>query len=149
MTKETIKNFEIREVTVSDADGIQIISQADLGYECTVSFVEGKIQSLDKNREQVFVACKDEVVLGYIHVEKYDTLYFETMCNVLGLAVRKDSQKMGIGKALLLAGETWAKQNEIKYMRVNSGITRVEAHKFYTHMGYESEKKQLRFIKQI
>ena len=43
----------------------------------------------------------------------------------------------------------WARENGIKYMRVNSGIGRVEAHKFYKHMGYESEKEQLRFIKKI
>ena len=142
-------NFEIREINLSDANGIQLISEEDLGYECTVSLVEEKIKFLNKNREQVFVACENGLVTGYVHVEKYDTLYFETMCNVLGLAVKKEFQKNGIGKKLLLAGENWAKENGIKYMRVNSGITRVEAHEFYKHMGYESEKEQLRFIKKI
>lgn len=141
--------FEIREINVSDAIGIQSISQEDLGYECTLSLVNEKIQSLNKNREQVFVACKSGLITGYIHVEKYDTLYFETMCNVLGLAVKKEYQKKGIGKRLLTAAENWARENGIKFMRVNSGITRVEAHKFYMHMGYESEKEQLRFIKKL
>ena len=141
--------IEIRKINPSDAMEIQQISREDLGYECSLSLVEKKINSLDENREQVFVACKDGTVAGYIHVEKYDILYFETMCNVLGLAVKKDFQKMGIGKALVLAGENWAKENGINYMRVNSGISRVAAHKFYQHLGYKSEKEQLRFIKQI
>ena len=141
--------IKIRKINLSDAMEIQKISLEDLGYECSLSLVEEKIKALDKTREQVFVACKDKVVAGYIHVEKYDTLYFETMCNVLGLAVKKDFQKMGIGKALVLAGENWAKENGINYMRVNSGITRVAAHNFYQHLGYESEKEQLRFIKKI
>ena len=141
--------IEIRKINLSDAMEIQKISQEDLGYECSLSLVENKINSLDSKREQVFVACKDGTVAGYIHVEKYDTLYFVTMCNVLGLAVKKDFQKMGIGKALVLAGENWAKENGINYMRVNSGISRVAAHKFYQHLGYKSEKEQLRFIKQI
>lgn len=141
--------IEIRKINFSDAMEIQKISQEDLGYECSLSLVDNKINSLDSKREQVFVACKDGTVAGYIHVEKYDTLYFETMCNVLGLAVKKDFQKMGIGKALVLAGENWAKENGINYMRVNSGISRVAAHKFYQHLGYKSEKEQLRFIKQI
>ena len=144
-----MENLKIKEIQLSDAAGIQQISQEDLGYECSLSLVEEKIKSLNTNREQVFVACKDNIVSGYIHVEKYDTLYFETMCNVLGLAVKKEFQKMGIGKQLLSAGENWAKENGIKYMRVNSGISRVEAHQFYKHMGYESEKEQLRFIKKI
>lgn len=142
-------NFEIREIEPSDAGGIQSICEKDLGYECSLSLVEDKIKSLDKKREQVFVAAINGSIGGFIHVEKYDTLYFETMCNVLGLAVAKDFQKMGLGKNLLTAGENWAKQNGIKCMRVNSGITRVEAHKFYRHLGYESEKEQLRFIKHI
>jgi len=141
--------IEIRKINLSDAMEIQKISREDLGYECSLSLVEKKINSLDENREQVFVACRDGAVAGFIHVEKYDTLYFETMCNVLGLAVKKEFQKNGIGKKLLLAGENWARENGIKYMRVNSGIGRVEAHKFYKHMGYESEKEQLRFIKKI
>ena len=141
--------IQIRKINLSDTMEIQHISQEELGYNCSLSLVENKINSLDENREQVFVACKDGTVAGYIHVEKYDTLYFETMCNVLGLAVKKDFQKMGIGKALVLAGENWAKENGINYMRVNSGISRVAAHNFYQHLGYESEKEQLRFIKKI
>ena len=141
--------IKIRKINLSDAMEIQKISQEDLGYECSLSLVEQKIISLDENREQVFVACRDGTVAGFIHVEKYDTLYFETMCNVLGLAVKKDFQKMGIGKALVLAGENWAKENGIMFMRVNSGITRTGAHEFYKRLGYESEKEQLRFIKRI
>ncbi len=144
-----MNNLEIREINPSDAGEIQSISEKDLGYECPLSLVGDKIKSLDKKREQVFVAVLNGNIVGFIHVEKYDTLYFETMCNVLGLAVAKNFQKMGIGKNLLAAGENWAKENGIKYMRVNSGISRVEAHKFYRHMGYESEKEQLRFIKKI
>lgn len=144
-----MNDIEIREINISDADGIQSISREDLGYECSLSLVKEKIKSLNSNREKVFVACKSGIVAGYIHVEKYDTLYFETMCNVLGLAVKKEFQKNGIGKRLVTAAENWAKENGIKFMRVNSGITRVEAHKFYMHMGYESEKEQLRFIKKI
>lgn len=144
-----MNNLEIREINPSDAGGIRSVSENALGYECPLSLVEDKIKSLDKKREQVFVTVFNGNIVGFIHVEKYDTLYFETMCNVLGLAVANDFQKTGIGKNLLTAGENWAKENGIKYMRVNSGISRVEAHKFYRHMGYESEKEQLRFIKHI
>ena len=141
--------IEIRKIILSDSMEIQQISREELGYNCSLSLVENKINSLDENREQVFVACRDGAVAGFIHVEKYDTLYFETMCNVLGLAVKKDFQKTGIGKALVTAAETWAKENGIKFMRVNSGITRTVAHEFYKRLGYESEKEQLRFIKKL
>ena len=70
--------IEIRKINFSDAMEIQTISREDLGYECSLSLVENKINSLDSNREQFFVACKDGTVAGFIHVEKYDTLYFES-----------------------------------------------------------------------
>ena len=114
--------IKIRKIKLSDAMEIQKISQEDLGYECSLSLVENKINSLDKNHEQVFVACRDGAVAGFIHVEKYDTLYFETMCNVLGLAVKKDFQKTGIGKALVTAAENWAKENGIKFMSISRAI---------------------------
>lgn len=33
------------------------------------------------------MAEAEGIVAGFIHIEKYDTLYFETMANILGLAV--------------------------------------------------------------
>ncbi len=144
-----MNELKLRQVTLSDSTEIQSISENELGYTCSISLVENKIKSLDATREAVFVACVDDVVVGFIHVLKYDVLYFETMCNVLGLAVKKEFQKMGIGKKLLMEGENWAKENGIKYMRLNSGISRVEAHEFYRHAGYKSEKQQMRFIKEL
>ena len=44
-------DFEIREIKLSDTNGIKSISEEDLGYKCSVSLVEEKIKSLNKNRE--------------------------------------------------------------------------------------------------
>ena len=71
------------------------------------------------------------------------------MANVLGLSVKKEFQKMGIGRALLEAAENWARENGIKMMRLNSGINRTDAHQFYKHLDYISEKDQKRFIKEL
>ena len=45
--------------------------------------------------------------------------------------------------------EDWAKQNHIKMMRLNSGMNRTDAHGFYEHFGYVSEKDQKRFVKTL
>lgn len=45
--------------------------------------------------------------------------------------------------------EDWAKQNHIKMMRLNSGMNRTDAHGFYEHLGYVSEKDQKRFVKTL
>lgn len=95
----------------------------------------------------VFVAEASNKVVGYIHVEKYNVLYLETMANILGLAVTKEFQKQGFGRKLMEAVEQWAKAYDIHTIRLNSGMGRKEAHKFYRTIGFEDEKEQKRFIK--
>ena len=143
------KNINIRKISIADAAAICEINSEGLGYKCELSLVQGKIKNLNSQREAVFVAEADGQVVGNIHVERYDVLYFETMANVLGLSVKIEFQKIGIGRALLEAAENWALENGIKMMRLNSGINRTEAHKFYEHLGYVSEKDQKRFIKKL
>ena len=139
----------IREVTIEDAFAICNISCADLGYDCSCEFVSTRISNLDKGREKVFVAEVNGIVAGYIHAEKYQTLYFEPMINILGLAVSSEFRRRGIGRMLLKRAERWATEVGIHKIRLNSGASRKEAHSFYRAMGYSNEKGQIRFIKDI
>lgn len=142
-------NAIIRSAAVSDAAAICAICSEELGYPCEKDLVQAKLTRLYPVREAVFVAVLDNAIVGYVHVEKYDVLYFETMANILGLAVRSDFQHNGVGRALLSAAEKWASDNGIKSMRLNSGAERTGAHEFYRRMGFASEKQQLRFTKKL
>lgn len=139
----------IREISANDATDICTICGEDLGYPCDLSLVRAKIKNIGADREAVFVALADDVAAGFIHVEKYDVLYFETMANILGLAVKAEYRNNGIGKMLMNAAEKWALDNNIRSMRLNSGISRTNAHEFYRHLGYDSEKGQMRFVKKL
>ena len=139
----------IREATIEDAFAICNISCADLGYDCSCEFVSTRISNLDKGREKVFVAEVNGIVAGYIHAEKYQTLYFEPMINILGLAVSSEFRRRGIGRMLLKCAERWANEVGIHKIRLNSGASRKEAHSFYRAMGYNNENGQIRFIKDI
>ena len=139
----------IREATIEDAFAICNISCADLGYDSSREFVSTRISNLDKGREKVFVAEVNGIVAGYIHAEKYQTLYAEPMINILGLAVSSKFRRRGIGRLLLKYAERWANELGINKIRLNSGASRKEAHLFYRAMGYNNEKGQIRFIKDI
>ncbi|MGN0637971.1 MAG: GNAT family N-acetyltransferase [Huintestinicola sp.] len=139
----------IREATSNDAAAIAEISSKALGYDCTAEFVGIKLEGLDLSREAVFVAENENGVMGYIHIEKYDTLYCETLANVLGLAVRADSQRKGAGRLLMSAAESWAKDIGAVGVRLNSGGMRTGAHSFYRATGYDNEKQQIRFLKEL
>ena len=132
------------------ADILQMCSlfQNDLGYaECTQEIVEKQFAGLDDSREAVYVAEVQEKIVGVIHIEKYDVLYFPSMSNILGLAVSSEFRRQGIGSALLKRAEQWALEHKINTVRLNSGSTRTQAHQFYRSQGYVDDKTQLRFMK--
>lgn len=139
----------IREANVNDYIDIHKICCEDLGYNCSVDLVKKRLENLDLNRERVFVADVDGKAVGYVHAEKYNTLYFESIVNIQGLAVAKGYRKNGYGKALMETVESWARDNNISLVRLNSGKTRTGAHEFYRKLGYDNEKEQIRFMKKV
>lgn len=139
----------IRKAVVDDFEEIHKICEMDLGYICDKELLKERLEALNPASECVLVGVLDGKVVGFIHVERYEVLYAESMCNVLGLAVAKDYRRRGVGKELLHEAEKWAMAGGISMMRLNSGITRKEAHLFYRNNGYGSEKEQMRFIKKI
>ncbi|MGN1421531.1 MAG: GNAT family N-acetyltransferase [Eubacterium sp.] len=139
----------IRNAKPQDCTEIKEICQNELGYKCTKELVSSKLRQLDTKREQVFTAEYDGKCIGFVHIEKYDVLYCEAGANILGLAVSSDYQGLGIGKMLMEKAEKWAKDSGARWVRLNSGAERKEAHKFYRHSGFDNEKEQIRFLKKI
>lgn len=139
----------LREAKITDAGAICRISSKDLGYECEESFVKERLKKMDESREIVFVAELNGEVAGYVHAEIYNLLYFESMVNILGLAVSSDCRRQGAGKALMQQVEKWAKERGIREIRLNSGGTRKGAHEFYRIIGFDDEKVQIRFLKEV
>lgn len=141
--------MNVRKADINDASAICRICTNDLGYECSEEFVLSRLKNIDGSREAVFAAEIDSTVVGYIHAEIYNTLYFQSMVNILGLAVSNDHRRQGIGRALISRAENWGKELGINTVRLNSGNSRKEAHEFYRAMGYDDEKLQIRFLKKI
>lgn len=138
-----------RPAEYTDSSAICEISRNELGYDCDELLVREKILHLDKKREAVYVILHKDAVAGFIHIEKYELLFAPTMANILGLAVSREFQNMGFGSVLLKVGEKWAAENGCTSVRVNSGASRTDAHKFYRAKGYQSEKDQKRFLKKF
>lgn len=139
----------IRQAFIEDSADIRSICELDLGYPCEEAMVRSRLERLDPARECVLVDVEEGHVVGFVHVEKYEVLYFPPMANILGLAVSAAYRRKGLGKALLQAAENRAREMGVSYMRLNSGGTRTEAHAFYRSAGYDDEKVQLRFMKQL
>ena len=142
-------SLKVREAVLEDYKAIAEISRNDLGYLCEDHLVKTRLSLIDSRRECVFVAEYENEVIGYVHVERYDTLYMETLANILGLAVAAQKRRMGVGYLLMSEAESWAKSIGAVGVRLNSGASRTEAHEFYRAIGYNLEKKQIRFLKML
>ena len=141
----------IRTIQPTDAKAIRDISEFSLGYKTTETVTERQIAKLiSDNRHFIRVYEDDEThtVVGFIHAEAYELLYKEPGFNILGLALLSEYQHKGIGKQLLRAVEAEAVARNYRFIRLNSGEHRTEAHAFYERCGYSCTKLQKRFIKE-
>ncbi|WP_438836394.1 GNAT family N-acetyltransferase [Streptococcus pluranimalium] len=142
----------LRSLTLADMSAIRHINDVSLGYPVTLETTEKQFQKIAQNPKHMLIGFEDhssQQIIGYVHAEVYESLYTEAGLNVLALAVLPNSQGLGIGKALMQGLEEQAKVAGFAFIRLNSGSHRKEAHAFYQQIGYNSDKTQLRFIKEL
>ena len=143
----------LRDITIFDAQEIQRISKFVLGYDVDLDIVKKQIRRLtNDNKHNIIIGFENEQtrkIIGFVHAELYESLYMDTGLNILGLAVDSNFQGQGIGKKLMSAIEDYALENSISYIRLNSNVRRIDAHKFYESIGYVCDKTQKRLIKKL
>lgn len=143
----------LRNITILDANEIQKISNFELGYDVDLDIVKKQIEKLtNDNKHNIIIGFENEQtrkIVGFVHAELYESLYMDTGLNILGLAVDSNFQGQGIGKKLMSVIEDYALKNNISFIRLNSNVRRVEAHKFYESIGYICDKTQKRLIKKL
>ena len=74
----------------------------------TCKQIEKLLLASDREFLYVYEETKTGKILGYVHAQLYETIYSQTLLNVLGLAVAK-AEGRGIGKQLMTKLETEAK----------------------------------------
>ncbi|HGM9173152.1 TPA: N-acetyltransferase family protein [Streptococcus pyogenes] len=142
----------LRPLSKTDCPMLQEINAKALGYLVSLDLLERQYERLIEDCHHYFLAYADKdtnQLLGYVHAERYETLYASDGINLLGLAVLPAYQRRGIGSALLRALESQARQEGIAFIRLNSASHRKEAHAFYRNLDYADDKTQLRFIKNL
>ena len=140
-----------RKINIADTPEVAEICNAALGYNVDVENVKKQIEKLTNDKNQhIIIGYEDEItrkIIGFVHVQMYESFYSDLGLNILGLAVNPDFQGRGIGRKLMNKLEEYAVDNNISFIRLNSALKREEAHKFYEHIGYTCDKVQKRFIK--
>jgi GNAT superfamily N-acetyltransferase len=140
--------FDIREATGDDAEDLAKLAD-QLGYPARPEQMLNRLGRVDRATGRVLVAVPAGKVVGWIHVVLYHTLVTDHAAQLLGLVVDKNWRGRAVGRALLGAAEAWALEESCDVMYVRSRITRVDAHAFYKHLGYQELKTSLTFVKTL
>ncbi|MBP2100620.1 GNAT family N-acetyltransferase [Enterococcus rivorum] len=142
--------MKIREAKQEDIREIAILNQEELNYDYPIIDAEAQLlKILSSPNNQLFVAEIDDKIVGYVQASEYISTYFSPAVNIVGLAVSKKSQGKGVGRALMLQAENWAKTIDATFIRLSSGEERTEAHQFYQKIGYEKIKNHATFKKRL
>ena len=93
-------SFEIRKCRLEDAVAIAVLNKEEMGYDCPAEATQKKLEKLLNDPSHlVLVAEHEGKVVGYVHAEEYDLLYFSTMVNIMGIAVFSGCRRMGAGNS--------------------------------------------------
>jgi N-acetylglutamate synthase-like GNAT family acetyltransferase len=90
----------------------------------------------------IFVVEMEGAVQGWVHVQERRTLEADPYAEIVGLVVDRWSRRSGVGRALVSAASTWARERGYQRLVVRSNVLRDESHAFYAALGFSRRKTQ-------
>jgi GNAT superfamily N-acetyltransferase len=146
---KVMNDLLIRRGQRADADRIAELS-GTLGYPVSGETMEQRLTRVLKlETHSVFVAERNGAIVGWIHAAEQEMLELGPRCEIWGLVVAETARGRGVGRRLIEAVETWARNRGLEEVSVRSNIIRPESHPFYERIGYTRYKTQHAYRKAI
>ncbi len=138
----------VRTAMGGDAAGVAELIEA-LGYPCSPDEAIARMRAMAAEPDQaLLVADRNGDLCGLLGL---DLMYYLPLgartCRITALVVSPAHQGEGIGRELLQAAETWARQAGAARIEVTSAAHREKAHAFYRACGYSDGA--MRFVKRL
>jgi GNAT superfamily N-acetyltransferase len=133
-----------------DAAAVADLS-TQLGYPSSEAEIADRFGALKDRRDACVLVGEESkgAIVGWIHMQITESLESGARAEIWGLVVAEPARGTGVGRALVEAGERWALSSGLQVIVVRSNTIRVEAHRFYEHLGYQVIKTQKAFRKQL
>ena len=138
----------IRRARLSDSDRIApLVGQ--LGYPTEADEIRVRLERLLSSAQAVVVvaAAADEI-LGLATADLLHLIYRPwPQCRITALVVREDSRRQGIGKSLVQAVESVAREHSCFRLELTTRAGRPEGLAFYASLGFVERPHRL--VKQL
>lgn len=85
----------------------------------------------------------DGTPLGFISLQVREDVAGVPRAHVADLAVTEDARKTGVGRALMQAGEAWARERGMGVLSLDVWSTNERALAFYRRLGFRAESLSL------
>jgi GNAT superfamily N-acetyltransferase len=140
----------VRPMHEQDAPAVADLA-GQLGYASTPAQIGRRIGILSGEPNSAAFVAEDASgkVIGWVHVVGRAFLEMDPYTEIAGLVVDAGARRLGAGKALVTAAETWALARGYTTMRVRSNVKRVESRPFYEGLGYAIGKSQYVYEKRL
>jgi GNAT superfamily N-acetyltransferase len=139
----------LRLASAGDAAAIAALN-GELGYPSVPDEVTARLAAIEASAaDAVLVAEQRGRVIGWAHVALKPSLLDVASAQLMGLVVAEGERSAGIGRALLIEAEGWARARGARRMVVASRVTRERAHRFYEREGYAILKRSFIFEKRL
>ncbi len=134
--------MHIRPATLSDEDALAALT-AELGYPADRAAFRIRFERILATPENtVFVAEAETGVVGWLHVFLRPLLESDLTAEIGGLVVASSTRRLGAGRHLVAAAESWAQARGAMLLTVRCRTERVEGNRFYEALGFRAAKVQ-------
>ncbi|AWS40337.1 hypothetical protein DKM19_02300 [Streptosporangium sp. 'caverna'] len=111
--------------------------------DAACGWVRDSVRRAEDDRTTVFVAEDAGGVVGFVSVTERSHFTGETDGYIGELVVAHGRERLGVGRALIEAAESWAKDRGHARITLETGAANTNARRFYAALGYSEEEVRL------
>lgn len=118
------------------------------GLSVTIPDLQRRLEALPHD-DRLLLAVDGETLLGYAHLHTSLDLLHDASAEVLLVIVHPSHRRRGIGRTLVAAAETWARQSDRARLLLRTDVVRTSAHAFFAALGYQETATSLEFVRDL
>lgn len=122
--------------------------QSEVGRSLSPAFLHEKLDALPR-ADRLLLAVEGELLLGFAHLSVRRDLSGPDAVEIVDLIVRASRRREGIGRRLLNAAETWARQSNHSSLMIRMSVPDASIHAFLSSLHFDQSETLLEFVRAL